>query len=150
MAVIQLSRGYTTRVDDADVEQLSQHRWWVHVTRGGNAYAWTKIDGRHTYMHRLLMPGVKMVDHKNNDSLDNCRENLRAADHSGNAANSKTRVDNTSGLKGVSFDKSRGRWMASITVGGVQKNLGRFRTPAEAGAAYKRAAEAAFKEYARV
>lgn len=50
------------------------------------------------------------------------------------------RRTNTSGAKGVSWDKSRGKWMATITRNYKFKNLGRFDTKAEAKAAYDRAA----------
>lgn len=46
-------------------------------------------------------------------------------------------------LKGVSFDKSHGRWRANITIDGKQRHLGRFPTPEEAALVYdKEAAEA--------
>lgn len=43
---------------------------------------------------------------------------------------------NATGFKGVSFDKSSGKWMAQIEVAGRNKHLGRFVDPAEAAKAY--------------
>jgi hypothetical protein len=40
------------------------------------------------------------------------------------------------GVLGVSFDSSRSKYCAYITVNGRRKNLGRFQTAEEAGAAY--------------
>lgn len=53
----------------------------------------------------------------------------------------KPRSDTTSGFLGVTFDKARGKYMASITVSRKLKNLGRFSTPEEAHQAYLSARE---------
>jgi hypothetical protein len=43
---------------------------------------------------------------------------------------------NKSGIRGVSWDKSRGKWHAAICVNGKQKNLGNFETKEQARDAY--------------
>lgn len=52
---------------------------------------------------------------------------------------SKFRSSNTSGLRGVHYDKARNKWVATINVNYKNKYLGRFDTTAEAGAAYEQA-----------
>jgi hypothetical protein len=48
---------------------------------------------------------------------------------------------NTSGVKGVSWNKAKAKWCAMITRNGVQYNLGWFVDKDEAAAAYRHAAE---------
>lgn len=54
------------------------------------------------------------------------------------------RRDNTSGFKGVSFDKTRGKWLSSLRIDRQQKNLGRYSTAVQAAIAYDAACIAAF------
>lgn len=72
-----------------------------------------------------------ICDHINRDRLDNRRENLRLVDSFGNAQNSKLRKDNTSGYRGVSFEKKQKRWQAQV---GSKSGriIRRFRTMKEA------------------
>ena len=56
----------------------------------------------------------------------------------------KTRSDNTSGIKGVSFDKDRGKWVAQITFKGKWKFLGRYDTIQEAAEARREAEQEIF------
>ena len=54
--------------------------------------------------------------------------NLRLASKSENAFNSKTRSDNTSGHRGVSFDAARNKWMVRLD----RKFIGRYNSLDEA------------------
>jgi hypothetical protein len=96
------------------------------------------VDGRLYYAHRvahLMMTGEwpsGLIDHINGDPSDNRWCNLRPATQSQNLCNRA----GVSGLKGACFMRGRGRWRATIQVGGVQRSLGTFATEAEAHAAY--------------
>jgi hypothetical protein len=88
-------------------------------------------------MSRVIMnpaPGV-LVDHQNRDTLDNRRSNLRNATTFQNAWNAKCRKDSLTGIKGVSFYKDRGKWVAYVKVDRKNKYLGLFETPELAKAA---------------
>jgi hypothetical protein len=99
-----------------------------------------RVSGRRTYLHKELV-NYDLVDHKNGNSLDNRKSNLRDADKSINGQNTLKRKDNTSGVKGVSYDKSRGMWAARLAVNGEVKLSKRFDAKDEAINARKEAEE---------
>lgn len=90
------------------------------------------------------------VDHINGSKADNRFANLRAASRSENLANCRMRKDNTSGLKGVSFNKRGGNWLAQISIRGRQTRIGTFPSKEEAYAAYRQRATCEFNDFARV
>jgi hypothetical protein len=92
-------------------------------------------------MHCFIL-GRKFVDHKNHDTLDNRRGNLRPATRSQNLANQRRK-----GTKGV-FHTPYGRWLAKIGFNGKKIYLGTFSTKAEAQAAYANKAVELFGEFA--
>lgn len=75
----------------------------------------------------------------NGNYLDLRFENLAIETPSDTARHSKHKSNNTSGFRGVSWDKTRGRWIATIRESGAQRTLGRFATKQEAAAAYQAA-----------
>ena len=76
-----------------------------------------------------------IVDHINNNPLDNRLENLQLITVRENT--SKDRKDGSSKYIGVSFQKERKKWMATISVNRKNINLGRFNTEIEAHNAYQ-------------
>lgn len=103
----------------------------------------------HRIVWRILYPGAvpDRLDHQNLDQLDNRPLNIRAATPSQNATNKGLRRDNTTGYKGVVWD--RGRFVARITHEGKELHLGRFVTAEAAFAAYREAATRLHGEFAR-
>lgn len=104
------------------------------------------LDGTQHLAHRLAwlyIHGswpVNRIDHRNEDKDDNRIANLREATNSENHWNTAPHRRNTSGFKGVSFDKSMGKWHAQICRDYQNRRLGYFDTPEEAHAAYLAAA----------
>jgi hypothetical protein len=89
-----LTQGKFTKVDDADYDRLSKHKWYAQKNcRDGLYYAarGKRENGRviKIYMHREIMncPPGKEVDHENHKTLDNQQENLRACTRKENLKN---------------------------------------------------------------
>jgi hypothetical protein len=122
----------------------------------GHGYRYIQFRGHAYRAHRLAWwfvhgawpPGD--LDHKDLDRDNNAIGNLRPATDVQNNANSSLQRNNTSGFKGVSFDKQSGRWKAYIGGDGGQKNLGRFASLEEAANAYDAAARVRFGVFARL
>lgn len=140
---IPLTRGKVAIIDEDDFEIVSQHKWHAG-TDGWNWYAQTNIPreggGQRTIkMHRLLLgltdPKIQ-VDHRDGDGLNNRRENIRACTASENQWNTGAQINNSSGFKGVNWDKQCRKWKAAIWVNGKRKHLGLHDTPEAAYAAY--------------
>ena len=94
--------------------------------------------------------GRPMIDHRDGNPANNRWSNLRLATHSQNNANRRRPRHNTSGFKGVSFDRRVGKWKATICKEGHTMCLGWFDTPQAAHKAYVKAARMLFGELARV
>ncbi|OMD19964.1 hypothetical protein BJP48_31535 [Paenibacillus odorifer] len=93
------------------------------------------------YLHRWLTkcPKNNVVDHFNNNTLDNTDKNLRVVTRSGNQQNrARNQRNNTSGIRGVSWDKRAGKWNASLGINGKSLSLGRYRKKEDAEKAVKK------------
>jgi hypothetical protein len=102
-------------------------------------------------MHRLVAArkGITgQVDHKDQNKLNNQRNNLRAATRSQNGANCGKQQNNTTGFKGVCWSKWAQKWQASIGVSGKVIHLGYWNSAIAAACAYNRAAHKYFGPYA--
>jgi hypothetical protein len=155
---IPLTRGLVALVDDEDYDWLTQWKWQA-MCAGRNFYASrdVRVGPRclnqrvRILMHREVVGvGPEMeVDHRNLRTLDNRRENLRAATRAQNVRNRNSHRGSTSRFKGVFWDTQYSAWHARIVVDGKVTFLGRFRDEIEAAKAYDVAAIIQFGEFAR-
>ena len=103
-----------------------------------NGYRYVGVDGKRLLEHRVIFALIhgrwpaNSLDHINRIPTDNRPENLRECTHAENLQNTKLRSDNSTGVKGVSWDKSRNLYAAELIVNGKKKYLGRFKTLEEA------------------
>lgn len=138
------------RVDPNHTHLLDQQAGSIYSS--GHRYIQIKgVDYRCGRLAWFYMTGEwvsDFIDHKDGDKANDRITNLRPATNSQNQANRGLMLTNTSGLKGVSYQRSRNKWIAVITVEGKAKNLGRYATKEEAAAAYDLAAIAAWGEFA--
>lgn len=95
-------------------------------------------------------PPNLLVDHINQDKLDNRRSNLRLATSTQNEANKPKRQGNVSSkYKGVIKMKGRKKcWRAIITKNSMRRELGCYYTEEEAALAYNKAALEEFGQFA--
>lgn len=120
-----------------------------------HGYIRIRIDGSCYYAHRLVflyMTGVlpeSGVDHINMNGEDNRWCNLRLADQSENMCNAGRPRHNTSGTKGVSFNKNANKWQANIRFRGQSHHLGYYDTLSQAAMARQTATNRIHGEYAR-
>ena len=90
------------------------------------------------------------VDHKDRDSLNTRIENLRVATCREQQQNRGIGLNNTSGYKGVCFDKQSGKWSAKIKIDRKTKHIGYFSEIKDAALAYNRKALELFGEFAYI
>jgi len=76
------------------------------------------------------------IDHIDTDSLNNRWDNLRLATTQQNGANRGPQKNNSSGFKGVCWNKANKAWRATTRYNGVKIQIGDFKTPEAAYAAY--------------
>lgn len=108
MLSIKLTQEKFALVDDSDFEWLNQWKW--HISTHG--YAMRRNKGKLIYMHRLInntLDGYE-TDHVNRNKLDNRRENLISVNKIINGRNRGENKNNTSGHKGISWDKRVKKW----------------------------------------
>lgn len=124
-------------------------------TATSKGYRVGSVNGQMLKAHRVafaLMTGrwpVSEIDHINGDPSDNRWENLREATRAENCKNISIKRSNTSGAKGVHFEKRRQLWRADIYSNGQAKHIGYFSTVTEASAAYEAYAKIAHGEFYR-
>lgn len=88
------------------------------------------------------------ADHVDNNGLNNQRNNIRLANPSKNQWNKSMAKNNTSGYKGVHWDKRDKRFIAQIGYLGKMYHIGSFGTALEAWEARCEKAEELHQEFA--
>lgn len=136
----------------SDLFELSDGgiRWKVGKNKGQLAGSkdsggYLQVDLRIRFNDPRLLVGVHQVvfmidkgfvpdriDHEDGNKLNNSPGNLREISASHNALNSATPVTNTSGYKGVVFEKDRQKWRGRFTYEGKRYVTSRVNTPEEA------------------
>jgi hypothetical protein len=128
MAMIELTQGHITQIDDCMYEYLSQWKWTFD---NGYAIRSSVKDGKpiKIHMHRVIINCSEgmVCDHIDGNKLNNKRENLREVSQQQNLLNrSKRNTECSSRYKGVSWNKQRQKYSAYIYINGSRKFLGYF------------------------
>lgn len=143
--------GYTSKnepfyFDLEDYDKIKSYTWKYNQ----DGYVVSQPFGKIVRMHMLVMgsDGSDDVDHISHILYDNRKSQLRICKHYQNIIHCKTYSNNTSGRKGVYWDKSRDKWMVCLTVNKKTYHLGRFDDYEEAIKTREEAERKYHKEFA--
>ena len=136
--------------DSEDLDLVKTHKWSVADSGYVETTGYRQGESERMRLHRIILqPSAdSFVDHINGHRWDNRKRNLRIATPAQNAQNHKLSQANTSGYKGVSFEKRRHKYEAYIHVNNKKRHLGYFTDPKTAARAYDRAAVFYYGEFA--
>lgn len=144
---LALTKGMYTIVDECDARWVEGWNWQYLSPHGGRPLGYAIRDvprpGKRVRLHvalveriGIVVPPGQEIDHINRNGLDNRRANLRIVPHALNARNQPLSRANTSGFKGVTWNRRKRRWQAQIMVNGRNHWLGNFERLEDAAAAY--------------
>jgi len=105
-------------------EKVKNYIWRIN----SNAYISTKVNYKELLLHRLIMDATteEYIDHINR-KRNNCKDsNLRLVCYSENGVNKSMQTNNTSGVVGVTWDKTREKWKVTLNIYNKCYNIGRF------------------------
>lgn len=129
--------GYTSQgkeffFDKEDYQIIKDYCWYEN----DQGYLLARIGNKSIRMHRIILnaPDGYEVDHIHGKETrnDNRKSNLRLATHCQNNWNKDKPVTNTSGYRGVSWDKNKMKWFSQITYNKEHIILGYFNNIEEA------------------
>ncbi len=153
---IELTQGKYALIDDEDFDYFNNWKWYASKSKRtfyAKRNVYTNKKGTTIKMHREILGLTKedkiQVDHKDGNGLNNQKSNLRIVTQNENQHNSRKRKDNTSGYKGVSWDKRNKKWVTQIYFQDKQNFLGYFNDKIEAAKAYDKKAIELFGEFAK-
>ena len=147
------------QISDHRFDELSALKWYAYWNPSTESFyavrGIRKSNGKMRMfpMHRQIL-GLEFGDkrdgdHINHNTLDNRDENLRIATRSENGRNRGANANNTTGFKGVTWDKDRMKWRARIMLNRKMIHLGLFVTPEAAHSAYCEAAKQYHGDFAQ-
>lgn len=138
-------------VDEDKFNSIKDFKISINKRRESSTYyASIRISGKKVLLHRYLLNAKdgQFVDHINGNGLDNRMCNLRLCSLSENQMNRKKQSNNTSGYKGVTWNKNKSKWAVRIQFNKKSKHIGYFNCVKEAAKAYNDAAIKYHKNFA--
>ena len=153
MAIIDLYDRHDSKIaeciiDVEDVDKIKNFGW--HLEKSGrytNYCSSYKLGAIHRYLMNVKDSSI-VVDHINQNGLDNRKCNLRVCTNQNNICNCKIPKNNKSGCKGVYWSKDKNKWTVQITINNKTKYIGRFSSYEDAVKARKEASKQYYGEFA--
>lgn len=142
---------FTVYYDDEDHSLVSKYKWYVAIFGNGYKSVRTTINGKKVLMSRLIMNVEffhQKVDHKDHNTLNHRRDNLRICTSSQNNQNRVNKGNQK--YKGVSWDENRRKWHVLIKNGDKILNIGRYDNEELAARIYDVAAKMYHGEFANL
>ena len=139
--------------DKRDLHIVKRNPWYIAKDRRNFYVYYREYKSKlNTRLHTVIMNPSKgmVVDHINGNGLDNRRKNLRVCFNSENVCNRKRNKNNSTGYKGVVFDKRYTHRLKPFATRVGNKEYGRFKTKEEAALKYNEIAKVLFKGFARL
>jgi hypothetical protein len=145
--LIEVDKDVWTKVCKCHYPKIKDLAWY-YTKRGYVEYNKKGLGAMK--LHRVIAgtPDGLLTDHINQDPLDNRCCNLRSATKAQNTMNRGLSAANTSGYRGVFYNKQNNVWNARLGYQGKDINLGSFRTAAEAARAWNESAKKHYGDYA--
>lgn len=129
-------------IDTEDWERIKVFRWHVYYSRSNFYVISTFYKNNNSTiikLHRYIMNNLNKkigIDHINQNTFDNRKQNLRECTQSENSMNRGKNKNNTSGYKGVIWRKDCKKWQCRIGVNNKRICLGFFTNPRDAAFFY--------------
>ena len=103
-------------------------------------------------LHRLITncPADLVVDHKDHNTMNNTRNNLRNVTEAVNSQNRVRGVNNRSGYKNVSWNTNTKKWKVAVMVNGKRVHFGYFSDVKQAGEAARKARISLIPNYVNI
>jgi hypothetical protein len=130
-----------TVFDISDFEKIKEfnYKWFANWKETAHSYYVQStvylgtFDGKPkykgTYLHKYIMEseGNMVVDHIDNNSLNNRRSNLRILDTKLNLVNRKGANKNSkTGIRNVTYSESENKYIVQIVLNGINQRVGKF------------------------
>jgi hypothetical protein len=131
-------------VDDNKWYELNKINWYYRAGYAQNS----KVGSMHRYLTKASDNDI--VDHKNKKTYDNRIDNINIVSSGYNNHNISKRKNCSSQFNGVSYDKSRNKWSATINKDDIGYRLGRFDNEIDAARAYNEKAKELYGEFANL
>jgi len=138
---IPLTKGLFAKCSPDDLELLTEHNWCAKkIKKVYRAMRATELNGEHLTIQMteavLGKSRGRIIDHKNRDTLDNRRSNLRFCTYSQNSYNKASQKGSKSRYKGVHWNGKYQEWHVKLYSKSVYYGGGRFKDEHKAALAY--------------
>lgn len=114
-------------IDAEDYGLVKNKKWYLRSSRK-NSYVVSGNGEQLSRLHRLVMKAQKgqIFDHKDRNTLNNRKGNLRSCTRAQNRQNSSIGEQNKSGIKNVWWDRQHEKWCVEVTSNKIRYHIGRF------------------------